>query len=177
MGAGAVMLQIVPAILLFCQTASPFFLHLHFSFFLPLSPLTERPPMNTDAPVSAFSQILRWLRKATLISFFLIGLGIALYLTAAYSFSYSSGESVGFVQKLSKKGWVCKTWEGEQVRALSLQAGNPEKFVFTVRDDAMAQKINASIGQKVVLDYEQHKGLPGCFGDTQYFVKDVKAAP
>ena len=45
--------------------------------------------------------------------------GVALYLLFAYHFAYSRGESVGFVQKISYKGWVCKTWEGEQVRRAS----------------------------------------------------------
>jgi len=26
---------------------------------------------------------------------------------------YSDGERVGYIQKISRKGWVCKTWEGE----------------------------------------------------------------
>lgn len=50
-----------------------------------------------------------------------------------------------------------------------------EKFYFTVRDDALAQRINQSIGQRVALTYEQHIGIPtSCFGETQYFVSDVK---
>ena len=38
---------------------------------------------------------------------------LALYFWAALSWSYSSGERAGWVQKLSNKGWLCKTWEGE----------------------------------------------------------------
>ena len=108
-------------------------------------------------------------------------LGLALlgagYLLFAYHFTYSRGESVGFVQKISYKGWLCKTWEGEQVRALSVVPAIPEKFEFTVRDPAVVDKINASIGQKIVLDYEQHRGLPRCFGDSEHFVTDVRPAP
>lgn len=96
--------------------------------------------------------------------------GVVVYLLVAYHFSYSKGESVGFVQKLSYKGWVCKTWEGEQIRALATLPAIPEKFAFTVRDDAVADQINAHIGQKVVMEYEQHRGLPSCFGDTEHFV-------
>lgn len=103
-------------------------------------------------------------------------LGIA-YLLFAYHFAYSTGESVGFVQKISHKGWVCKTWEGEQVRALFTMPAMPEKFNFTVRDDKVVDQINAMIGQKVVLEYAQHKGLPSCFGDTEHFVTGVRAAP
>ena len=102
---------------------------------------------------------------------------VGLYLTASYHYSYSKGESVGYVQKISYKGWICKTWEGEQVRALAVMPAIPEKFAFTVRDDAVVDQINALIGQKAMLVYEQHKGLPSCFGDTEYFVTAVRAAP
>lgn len=96
------------------------------------------------------------------------------YLWGALHWSYSSGERAGFVQKLSQKGWVCKTWEGEQA-LVSLPGTLPEKFYFTVRDDAVAARINASVGKRVALTYEQHKGLlTACFGDTEYFITDVK---
>ena len=99
------------------------------------------------------------------------------YLLFAYHFAYSTGESVGFVQKISHKGWVCKTWEGEQVRALFTIPAMPEKFDFTVRDDQVVDQINAMIRKKVVLEYEQHKGLPSCFGDTEHFITGVRLAP
>jgi hypothetical protein len=102
---------------------------------------------------------------------------MSLYLLFAYHFTYSKGESVGYVQKLSYKGWVCKTWEGEQVRALSVMPAIPEKFAFTVRDATIADQINAHIGQKVVIEYEQHKGLPNCFGETEHFIIKVTPAP
>mgnify|MGYP006940253070 FL=1 len=102
---------------------------------------------------------------------------LGLYLLFSYHFTYSKGESVGYVQKLSYKGWVCKTWEGEQVRALAAVPAVPEKFPFTVRDTAVADQINAHIGQKVVIEYEQHKGLPTCFGETEHFVTKVSLAP
>ena len=88
--------------------------------------------------------------------------------------SYSEGERAGFMQKLSKKGWICKTWEGE-LSLVALPGAAPEKFLFTVRDDAVAAKINQQVGQRVALIYEQHIGLPTtCFGDTEYFVTAVK---
>jgi len=104
----------------------------------------------------------------------LLGVGYVLF---AYHFTYSQGESVGFVQKISYKGCLCKTWEGEQVRALSVVPAVPEKFEFTVRDAAVVDKINQHIGQKVVLEYEQHRGLPRCFGDSEHFVINVRTAP
>jgi hypothetical protein len=96
------------------------------------------------------------------------------YLWLALQWSYSEGERAGFMQKLSKKGWLCKTWEGE-LSLVALPGAAPEKFIFTVRDDAVADKINQQVGQRVALIYEEHRGLPtSCFGDTAYFVTDVK---
>lgn len=102
----------------------------------------------------------------------LIGLP-TLYMVGVLKWSYSSGERAGWVQKLSKKGWVCKTWEGEQV--LVTQPGAiSEKFLFTVHDDAVAEEINRMMGQRVALHYEEKVGLPtSCFGDTRYFVTKV----
>ena len=52
----------------------------------------------------------------------------------------------------------------------------PDKFLFSVRDEKVAEHINKFAGKRVALVYEQHKGLPtSCFGDTEYFIVDVKA--
>jgi hypothetical protein len=96
------------------------------------------------------------------------------YVWLALHWSYSEGERAGFMQKLSKKGWICKTWEGE-LSMVALPGAAPEKFLFTVRDDAVAVHINQQVGQRVALTYEQHIGLPtSCFGDTEYFITAVK---
>ena len=98
----------------------------------------------------------------------------SLYVYIALNWSYSSGERAGFLQKVSHKGWVCKTWEGE-LSLVAMPGSAPEKFLFTVRDEAVAQKVSDAAGKRVTLNYEQHKGLPSsCFGDTEYFVIDVK---
>jgi hypothetical protein len=110
-------------------------------------------------------------------NFFLVVLGalalFALYIFIALNWSYSTGERAGFLQKVSNKGWICKTWEGE-LSLVAMPGAAPEKFLFTVRDEAVAQKISAAAGKRVTLNYEQHKGLPtSCFGDTDYFVTGV----
>lgn len=98
----------------------------------------------------------------------------ALYLAAVLSWSYSSGERAGYVQKFSQKGWLCKTWEGE-LAMVSMPGALSEKFLFTVRDDSVAEKVNKSMGKRVSLIYEEHLGIPtSCFGDTAYFVSDVR---
>jgi hypothetical protein len=96
-----------------------------------------------------------------------------LYTWASLSWVYSSGERAGYVQKFSLKGYVCKTWEGEIV-LVSMPGTQAEKFLFTVKDDAVAKKVNDSLGKRVKLVYEEHKGIPTtCFGETSYFVKDI----
>ena len=96
-----------------------------------------------------------------------------LYTWASLNWVYSSGERAGYVQKFSLKGYVCKTWEGEIV-LVSMPGTQAEKFVFTVKDDAVAKKVNNSLGKRVKLVYEEHKGIPSsCFGETPYFVQDI----
>src|SRR4030066_2378361 len=73
--------------------------------------------------------------------------------------SYAEGERTGYVQKLSKKGWLCKTWEGEIV-VVTMPGAIPGKFEFTVRDASVVDRINAQAGKRVVLHYEQHKFIP-----------------
>jgi hypothetical protein len=100
--------------------------------------------------------------------------GVAGYSWLSLHWAYSTGERAGFVQKLSKKGWVCKTWEGEMAM-VTMPGTVAEKFYFTVPDDAIAAKINASMGKRVAMHFQQHKWLPSsCFGDTEYFVDSVQ---
>lgn len=111
-----------------------------------------------------------WLLIIGLVAVALAGL----YALVVWKWSYSSGERVGVVQKISKKGWVCKTWEGE-LNMVVLPGGIPEKFFFTVWDDSVAASINKTIGKRVTLHYEEKLGLPtSCFGDTRHYVTKVQ---
>jgi hypothetical protein len=102
-----------------------------------------------------------------------VALLIAGYFWLVLSWSYSTGERAGWIQKVSKKGWVCKTWEGE-LAMISMPGATPEKFYFTVRDDAVAQRVNQVMGKRVTLHYEEKVGLPtSCFGETRHFVTRV----
>ena len=110
----------------------------------------------------------------TILILVVAGLLFAAYIWAMLSWSYSSGERAGWVQKLSNKGYICKTWEGEMA-LVSLPGSMPEKFIFTVRDDKAAEKLHSLMGKRVALHYEQHIWLPtSCFGETGYFVTDAK---
>lgn len=98
----------------------------------------------------------------------------ALFVLAAYHWDYSNGDRAGYVQRFANKGWLCKTWEGD-LAMVNLPGQMAEMFPFTVRDDAVAAEVNAALGKRVVLTYEEHRGLPGpCFGDTDHFVTAVR---
>jgi hypothetical protein len=103
-------------------------------------------------------------------------LGLAGFSWFTLNWSYSEGERAGYVQKFARKGWLCKTWEGEMAM-VTMPGTVAEKFFFTVPSDAVAAKVNADIGKRVALHYEQHRWIPSsCFGDTEYFVTDVRVA-
>src|SRR4051812_42174812 len=100
--------------------------------------------------------------------------GFALYVWSALHLSYSNGERAGYVQKFSRKGWVCKTWEGE-LAMVNIPGAMQERWDFSVRNDSLAQLVTNSMGQRVSLTYDQHAGLPtSCFGETQYFVTGIQ---
>jgi hypothetical protein len=104
----------------------------------------------------------------------LLVVGLVAYTFVTLNFAYSSGERVGFVQKMSKKGWVCHTDEGE-LAMVNVAGQQPQMFFFTVRDDAVMKKIESFEGHRVALTYEEHRGVPlSCYGDTSYFVVDAR---
>ena len=99
---------------------------------------------------------------------------VVLWVWVSLGYAYSSGERAGYVQKISKKGWVCKTWEGELAMA-NLPGTMPQIFAFTVRNDSIAKVIEQNAGKQVSLSYDQHRGVPTtCFGETEYFVTGVR---
>ena len=99
---------------------------------------------------------------------------LAVWTAGALAFAYSTGDRVGYVQKLSQKGWLCKTWEGE-LQMSNIPGSAPVLFEFTVRDDSVARAITAAEGRQVSLHFEQHTGIPlSCFGDTEYFITGVR---
>jgi hypothetical protein len=112
----------------------------------------------------------RWL-------FFLLATPIVivlLYTAFVLSWSYSTGERAGYVQNFSKRGWLFKTWEGE-LAIVTIPGTLVDKFYFSVRQDSVATKINATLDKKVILVYEQHIGIPTTiFGETEYFVTEVR---
>jgi len=127
--------------------------------------------MNTV--VDAKRSALRWLWLILLI----VVLGVWGYTELTQYWSYSEGDRVGILQKVSRKGWICKTDEGEL--AMYVIGGvAPQIWDFTVRRDDVAKQLEAHLGERVRLHYTEHRGVPtSCFGDTRYYVDAVTSAP
>ena len=132
----------------------------------------HRDPL-TDAPAPRRRR-RRW---PWVIGGALVGLPALLlgaWTVIALSYTYSKGDRNGFIQKLSKKGWICKTWEGELAIG-NIPGAMQERFPFTVRSDSLAEAMNKTMGSRVSITYEEHKGVPGtCFGETNYYVTAVR---
>jgi hypothetical protein len=118
---------------------------------------------------------MKWKVLSTVLAILItLGLLAAGWVWLTLHWAYSDGERTGYIQKFSRKGWLCKSWEGE-IALVTMPGAIPDKFEFTVRDKGVADKINAAAGKRVVLHYEQHKFIPtSCFGDTEYFVDNIR---
>ena len=145
--------------------------------------MDEHVPDTNESPAQAPPTKGRGIRKWLLIIGGLVivlpFVAMFLWSVVALNWSYSEGERAGYVQKFSKKGWLCKTWEGD-LSMINIPGAAPERWNFTVRNDSIAQIINSLMGRQVSLHYEEHPGVPtSCFGETQYFVTGVRpvAAP
>ena len=113
---------------------------------------------------------LKWLIGAALLPV----LVFAVYLVFVLNWSYSDGDRAGYLQKFSRKGWVCKTWEGE-LAMTTVPGVAPVLWNFTVRDEAVAAQLNTMLGKRIVLHYEEHRGIPTtCYGETRHFVSQVR---
>jgi hypothetical protein len=131
-------------------------------------------PLETpaSAPPRRRRRWLLWVAGILLVPVVLV----ALWTWITMSYTYSSGDRAGYVQKFSKKGWVCKTWEGE-LSMVNIPGQAQERWYFTVRDDSIANVLTNAMGQRVSLTYEEHRGVPfSCIGETSYFVTGVRPA-
>ena len=98
---------------------------------------------------------------------------ILLYLLLVLNWSFSDGDRVGYLQKFSHRGWLCKSYEGE-LAMTTVPGVAPMIWTFSVWDKTVAEQINALLGKKVILHYREFRGIPtDCFGSTDYFVDGV----
>ena len=133
------------------------------------------PEPQAVAPTHGFVR-RNWGKLMLLALVIVPALVFTLWAGVALSYSYSSGIRVGFVQKFSRKGWICKTWEGE-LAMVNMPGALSQIFVFSVRNDSVARAINdAMLKGRLELQYDEHRGVPtSCFGETNHFVVGVRS--
>lgn len=147
--------------------------------------MEENKPENTTgayAPANAAPtpheatkhRARRWILIGAAIALIVPAAAMSAWTAIALNWSYSEGNRAGYIQKFSRKGWVCKTWEGE-LQTASIPGSAPQVFLFTVRDDSVANRLTQLMGSRVSLSYKEHRGIPGsCFGDTNYYVTGAR---
>jgi hypothetical protein len=143
------------------------------------TPESEEPPPLPEQPVEAPPPVepKKSRRKWLLLPLSLVLLPVlifALWTWVTLGYVYAEGNRAGFMQKLSKKGWLCKTWEGELAMVNLPGSVTPQIFHFTVRNDSIAHLLQQHLGKQVSITYEEHRGIPtSCFGETSHFVTNV----
>jgi hypothetical protein len=114
----------------------------------------------------------RAMRIVVILVLLAIG-GAAFWTWLTLAWAYSDGERAGVLQKFSRRGWLCKTQEGELAQYV-VAGVSPQIWLFSVRDRAVGEQLRKAVGQRVQLHYTEHPGVPtGCFADTRYFVDSV----
>ena len=120
--------------------------------------------------------------KRLLFIVILLGLAVVSFF---YFGTYSSGERVGTLVKLSEKGFVFKTYEGqlniEAFGAIRSQNFVSQTFEFSVenKQQDVVEKLRQamSLGRRVNLKYIERYWLVPWRGDTKYFVRSVEILP
>jgi hypothetical protein len=114
-----------------------------------------------------------------IIVLLLLVVGTGLWTWLTLSWAYADGERAGVLQKFVRRGWLCKTQEGE---IALYYGGSPymgtgtsrQLWDFSARDKSVAADLSKSVGHRVQLHYTEHPGIPtNCFGDTRFFVDRV----
>jgi hypothetical protein len=138
------------------------------------TPASENQEQHS-APARGFAR-RNWGKLSLLTVIVVPVLVFTIWAGIALNFSYSSGLRVGFVQKFSKKGWICKTWEGE-LAMVNMPGAMSQIFTFSVRNDSVAKAINDAMAHgRLELQYDEHRGVPTtCFGETNYYVTGVRS--
>lgn len=133
-------------------------------------------PGEPATPSAVSSRKKRKWKRYVIVALLSPLIALVLYTVVVYNWAYSEGDRSGILRKFSRKGWLCKTWEGE-LAMTTVPGVMPEAWLFTVRDDSVARKVNSMLGKNVVLHYSEHVGLwSRCFGETRYFVDSVRVA-
>ena len=130
---------------------------------------------NATGRRSSRGRFGRW--AMILVLLIIAGSGLWTWLTLAWA--YADGERAGVLQKFVRRGWICKTQEGEIALYYGggqyMGAGiSPQLWDFSVRDKSVAADLSKAVGHRVQLHYTEHPGIPtSCFAETRFLVDRV----
>lgn len=96
---------------------------------------------------------------------------LALYYAFVYYVPYSEGVRSGELIKISRKGVIAKTWEGEISQGIS----GAQIFSFSIldKDKDVIEKLKEYQGEYVKLNYMERYTTFFWLGDTKYFITEV----
>lgn len=112
------------------------------------------------------------MKKFLILFFTAIIIGIALYVTAVYHVTFSEGFRSGELIKVSKKGILFKTWEGE----ISQGVSEAQRFSFSIETDQarIIDLMKEYQGKFVRLTYKERFSTFPWLGDTLYYIIDIE---
>ena len=140
----------------------------------PMVDETRMPAKKPDNVATQTHRVRRWGLTALVLILIVPALVFGAWAWVTLNYSYSKGDRAGYVQKLSQKGWLCKTWEGE-LAMVNLPGAMPEIFHFSVRNDSVAHLLQRNLGKRVSIAYEEHRGVPtSCFAETPYYITNMR---
>jgi hypothetical protein len=135
---------------------------------------TQVPEKKPERAAAQTHRVRRWGLTALVLVLLVPALVFGAWAWVTLNYSYSKGDRAGYIQKLSRKGWLCKTWEGE-LAMVNLPGAMPEIFRFSVRNDSIAHLLQQNIGKRVSIAYEEHRGVPtSCFAETPYYITNMR---
>ena len=137
---------------------------------------SSAPSGKSDRAPGQTHRVRRWGLTVLVLILIVPAVIFGAWAWVTLNYSYSKGDRAGYIQKLSRKGWLCKTWEGE-LAMVNLPGAMPEIFHFSVRNDSIARVLQRNIGKRVLLAYEEHRGVPtSCFAETPYYITNMRLA-
>ncbi|MCB0459333.1 MAG: 6-phosphogluconate dehydrogenase [Flavobacteriaceae bacterium] len=112
------------------------------------------------------------MRRVLGISVTIIFAIIVIYFLFIYYVTYSQGYRSGELVKISHKGVVFKTWEGE----ISQGVSESQIFQFSVEssEKEVIEQLKDLQGQHVKLTYKERFATFPWLGDTKYYVTEVE---
>ena len=113
---------------------------------------------------------MKWLLGIAIVGFLVFGTGYYFWRT----YPKSEGTRTGVLFKVSKKGYIFKTYEGQLHLGGSAMMTQQSVWDFSAKDNAVYQKLQQYEGKTVKCHYKELVNAFVWQGDTDYIVYDVE---